>query len=88
VTWAESLALALAALPDGARFVLDPTSDGVLSPDGASDVTFVSGPEGGLSPRELETLLGFTPVGLGPRVLRAETAPVVAVALVRAATRS
>lgn len=88
VTWADSLALALAALPEGARFVLDPTSDGVLSPDGASDVTFVSGPEGGLSPREHETLLGFTPVGLGPRVLRAETAPVVAVALVRAATHS
>lgn len=89
VTWADSLATALAALPaEGARFVLDPTSDGVLSADGASDVTFVSGPEGGLSPRELEILLGFTPIGLGPRVLRAETAPVVAVALVRAATHS
>jgi 16S rRNA U1498 N3-methylase RsmE len=33
-------------------------------------------------------LTGFTRLGLGPRVLRAETAPVVAVALIRAATRS
>jgi 16S rRNA (uracil1498-N3)-methyltransferase len=51
----------------------------------------ISGPEGGLAPDELEQLTGptgFTPVGLGPRVLRAETAPVIAVALIRAATRS
>jgi 16S rRNA (uracil1498-N3)-methyltransferase len=39
--------------------------------------TVLSGPEGGLSPDE-ETLarrLGFEPVWLGPRVLRADTAP-------------
>ncbi|MBM7617799.1 16S rRNA (uracil1498-N3)-methyltransferase [Weissella uvarum] len=37
----------------------------------------VIGPEGGLSEGELKTLTqrGFTPVGLGPRILRAETAP-------------
>ena len=53
-----------------------------------TDVTIASGPEGGLSPDELRLLGAFGAVGLGPRILRAETAPVVAVALVRAATRS
>jgi 16S rRNA (uracil1498-N3)-methyltransferase len=38
----------------------------------------LSGPEGGLEPREEQLALdaGFVPVSLGPRVLRAETAPV------------
>jgi 16S rRNA (uracil1498-N3)-methyltransferase len=40
-------------------------------------VTLLSGPEGGLSPAEeaLALSAGFVPVTLGPRVLRAETAP-------------
>ena len=44
--------------------------------------TFLSGPEGGLSPTEETAALsaGFTPVTLGPRVLRAETAPLAALA--------
>ncbi len=44
--------------------------------------TFLSGPEGGLSPTEEALALssGFTPVTLGPRVLRAETAPLAALA--------
>jgi 16S rRNA (uracil1498-N3)-methyltransferase len=44
--------------------------------------TFLSGPEGGLSPAEeaLALTAGFTPVTLGPRVLRAETAPLAALA--------
>ncbi|GAB4396201.1 MAG: 16S rRNA (uracil(1498)-N(3))-methyltransferase [Rhodoferax sp.] len=42
----------------------------------------LSGPEGGLSPAELQAALdqGFVPWCLGPRVLRAETAPLVALA--------
>jgi len=52
---------------------------------GAADlppVTVLSGPEGGLSPAEEATALaaGFTPVTLGPRVLRAETAPLAVLA--------
>lgn len=41
------------------------------------------GPEGGWAPEERDGLLasGWVPVGLGPRVLRAETAAVVALAL-------
>jgi 16S rRNA (uracil1498-N3)-methyltransferase len=84
----DSLAAALAALPDGMRLVLDPTSDASLDAGDATDITLVSGPEGGLAPDELDRLSGFVAVGLGPRVLRAETAPMVAVALIRAATRS
>lgn len=87
---ADSLAAAVAALPErGARFVLDPSADRAkVAPH--DDVTVVSGPEGGLAPAELDALVaqGFVGIGLGPRVLRAETAPVIAVALIRAATHS
>ena len=43
----------------------------------ASGVVSLSGPEGGLSPAEeaLARAAGFTPVTLGARVLRADTAP-------------
>jgi len=46
----------------------------------ARDVTFLSGPEGGLSRAEEDAALvaGFAPVTLGPRVLRAETAALAA----------
>ncbi|TFZ06798.1 16S rRNA (uracil(1498)-N(3))-methyltransferase [Ramlibacter henchirensis] len=45
-------------------------------------VLLLSGPEGGLSPREEDRARaeGFEPVTLGPRVLRAETAPLAALA--------
>ena len=48
------------------------------------DLTLLSGPEGGLSDTELETArsLGFVEVTLGPRVLRAETAALCALAAV------
>ena len=43
-------------------------------------ITLLSGPEGGLSRPEEDAAMacGFTPVTLGPRVLRAETAPLAA----------
>jgi 16S rRNA (uracil1498-N3)-methyltransferase len=46
-------------------------------------VTLLSGPEGGLSTAEEDAALarGFLPVTLGPRVLRAETAPLACLAL-------
>jgi 16S rRNA (uracil1498-N3)-methyltransferase len=45
-------------------------------------VVFLSGPEGGLSAAEESAAIacGFAPVTLGPRVLRAETAPLAALA--------
>jgi len=50
---------------------------------GSGAVTVLSGPEGGLSPSEEAAALaaGFTPVTLGPRVLRAETAPLAVLAV-------
>ena len=75
--------------PPGERWVLS-LSDGtrplahvhnaVQSP---TPVTVLSGPEGGLSPAEESAALaaGFVPVSLGPRVLRAETAPLAVLAL-------
>jgi 16S rRNA (uracil1498-N3)-methyltransferase len=90
VTAAANLAAALADLPAGRRLVLDPSSDAPLQLDAGAgdDLTIASGPEGGLTAGERDQLAGFAPLGLGPRVLRADTAPVIAVALIRAATRS
>ena len=47
---------------------------------GQGPVLFLSGPEGGLSSAEEDLAMqhGFAPVTLGPRVLRAETAPLAA----------
>jgi 16S rRNA (uracil1498-N3)-methyltransferase len=47
------------------------------------EVTLLSGPEGGLAPAEEEAALarGWRAVHLGPRVLRAETAPLAALAV-------
>ena len=49
----------------------------------AAPTLLLSGPEGGLSPAEEDAALaaGFQPVQLGPRVLRAETAPLAALAV-------
>lgn len=50
--------------------------------DAHAPVLVLSGPEGGLSPNEeaLAIAAGFTPVGLGRRVLRADTAPLAVLA--------
>lgn len=75
-----------AALPvQGTRFVLslDPQATPLAQRlDGAGPVLLLSGPEGGLGPAEIRTALdrGFEPVSLGPRVLRADTAPLAALA--------
>lgn len=49
----------------------------------ATHLTFLSGPEGGLSAAEEEAALaaGFKPTTLGPRVLRAETAALAVLAI-------
>ncbi len=55
----------------------------VLSPDDKA-VSLVIGPEGGIAPEELQALeaAGATAVTLGPRILRTETAPLAALAVV------
>lgn len=54
--------------------------------DGAGGLTFLSGPEGGLDDQEEADARsrGWTPVGLGARVLRADTAPLMAMSVVSA----
>ncbi|HET9993044.1 MAG TPA: RsmE family RNA methyltransferase [Kofleriaceae bacterium] len=82
VRFAE-LRAALRGLPEGGRYVLEQGAErGEVSGD---DVTIISGPEGGLTWIESEQLVaaGFRALGLGPNVLRAETAPVVAVAMIK-----
>jgi len=52
----------------------------------AGALTLLAGPEGGLAPKEhtLAKQAGFTPIRLGPRVLRTETAPLAALAAIQA----
>lgn len=53
---------------------------------GSRPLMFASGPEGGFSPAEdaAARAAGLAPVTLGPRVLRAETAPLLALATIAA----
>lgn len=72
----------LAGLVEGAgeRWVLDPEAEAGSGSDRAapSAAALLVGPEGGWSPREQAELraAGWRPVGLGPRILRIETAAV------------
>lgn len=52
------------------------------------DMVVVFGPEGGIAPDELEqlTAAGYKPAGLGPRILRTETAPLYLLSAVSALT--
>ncbi|MDT3331460.1 MULTISPECIES: 16S rRNA (uracil(1498)-N(3))-methyltransferase [Microbacterium] len=83
----------LAALAQNARMlVLEPTASVALSrieidAADASDVILVVGPEGGISPEELDLLqsAGATLVRLGDTVLRTSTAGPAALAVVNAA---
>jgi 16S rRNA (uracil1498-N3)-methyltransferase len=75
----------LQTAPAGERWVLS-LSQGtqpLAQMTGSAGVTVLSGPEGGLSPAEEAAALsaGFVPVTLGPRVLRAETAPLAVLAV-------
>lgn len=53
-----------------------------------SRILFIFGPEGGLSPAEIATLeeMGAILAGLGPRILRTETAPLYALSVVSVLT--
>lgn len=73
----------LASLELGpAALVADPRAGASLAellPEGPAErLLLVTGPEGGLEPREVDALAerGARPVRLGARVLRAETAPI------------
>jgi len=72
------------SLSEGTRPLAEMASmAGITDKASTSPVTVLSGPEGGLSPAEEAAALtaGFVPVTLGPRVLRAETAPLAVLAV-------
>lgn len=79
VSAAASLAAGLESVRAQARFVLAPGAAASGVPDvrpGLASVAFAIGPEGGLSEKEIRAAeeLGWTPLLIGPRVLRTETA--------------
>jgi 16S rRNA (uracil1498-N3)-methyltransferase len=79
----------LAAVPrEGQRLVLSPSGPASLAglASTTARVELLIGPEGGLDDFELEAAgrAGFAPVRLGPRVLRTETAGIVALAVLQA----
>ena len=78
-----------AAQPSQAqRWMLAPRAEARLAecPAPTGPVELLVGPEGGLSERELDiaATIGFSALSLGPRVLRAETAPLAALAAMQA----
>lgn len=84
------LAQACNALPaDSLRLCLDPRGQWTLNTlpaPGSGGIVVAIGPEGGWSPRDLETLAqaGFSGLQLGPRVLRTETAGLATLAALQA----
>lgn len=70
-------------------FVAQPRTPALLHEhfDPSKPTALLTGPEGGLAEAEVQFLQtrGFTPITLGPRILRAETAPVALLSLVTAA---
>ena len=81
----RSLQAALAQLPAGPCFILDPEatqSIAGLPPPDANACVLAVGPEGGWSPRDRAMLIeaGFSGLRLGPRILRTETAGIAAIA--------
>jgi 16S rRNA (uracil1498-N3)-methyltransferase len=76
------------ALPPGATGVVaDPGAPPPGIPAGTEEVVLVTGPEGGFTAEEVAGLCarGFRRAGLGPRILRADTAAVALLAALTAA---
>jgi 16S rRNA (uracil1498-N3)-methyltransferase len=88
-TLADWLAALPPATPAAPRLLLSlragtqPLLQALAAHDNGTAVTLLSGPEGGLSPAEEDAAVaaGFVPVTLGPRTLRAETAPLACLAI-------
>lgn len=72
----QALSAFLNARPPGLCWVASPGAARAALP-AAGALTLLSGPEGGLAEAEQRAAeaAGFAPIGLGPRVLRADTAP-------------
>lgn len=79
-----ALAEWLAGRDEALRLVLHPGTPGALErEDAIASAALLIGPEGGLSDAEIDaaTAADFAALTLGPRILRTETAPVVALTL-------
>ncbi|MNF45489.1 Ribosomal RNA small subunit methyltransferase E [compost metagenome] len=65
------------------KLVLHPVAEPLASHARPASLAFLIGPEGGLSDAEVQLAqqAGYHPARLGPRVLRTETAPVVALSV-------
>jgi 16S rRNA (uracil1498-N3)-methyltransferase len=76
---AQSLRLVLEPDVEASTVAVPPTEAALQG------VEFAIGPEGGFAPEELEAfqLSGFTRIGLGPRVLRTETAAIAALVMLQ-----
>lgn len=77
------------SLQRGQGFVLDPAENHprmAQIPRPGQEITLLNGPEGGLAAEELEAAHthGFQALRMGPRILRAETAAIAAVAVAQA----
>lgn len=75
----------LPAVPAGSRLLLSLAPGAATLPQqhiGGATLCTLSGPEGGLTPAEeaAARAAGFSPTDLGPRVLRADTAPLAVLA--------
>jgi 16S rRNA (uracil1498-N3)-methyltransferase len=75
----------------GERLILQPGASplhNALPPDTSVPLALLIGPEGGFTPDEITAAVraGVTPVSLGPRVLRTETAGLAALATIEALT--
>lgn len=81
------VARAIAAAPEGSRFLLDANAGTpLIEADISAPCSIAIGPEGGLLPRERDEMIegGFQPVSLVGGTLRFETAGIAALAIVRA----
>ena len=82
----ENFTECLAAVHSEKKYILAPSSERNVLAASAQSVAFAVGPEGGFSPSELEAAAeaGWSACLLGPRVLRTETAGIVALAAANA----
>lgn len=70
---------------DGTKLILCPGAPLISRGARPSQVTLITGPEGGFTESEKELAIsgGFLPTGFGPRVMRAETAPLAALSILQ-----
>ena len=68
------------------KFVLHHRADAIAAGEAPESIALLVGPEGGLSAAEIEAAeqTGYISLRLGPRVLRTETAPLAALAILQA----